>query len=82
MYNFSEIMGDFTSYDASIEVADTETLTRAVDELLRQPENRTRIGENARQRSLAQADVLDKVTSEVARFLDHPADHSDDRASA
>tara|TARA_R110002110_G_scaffold115111_1_gene285414 strand:+ start:5323 stop:6618 length:1296 start_codon:yes stop_codon:yes gene_type:complete len=82
MYNFSEIMGDFASYDASIEVADTETLTRAVDELLRQPDNRTRIGENARQRSLAQADVLDKVTSEVARFLDHPADHSDDRASA
>ncbi|MEQ8707499.1 MAG: 3-deoxy-D-manno-octulosonic acid transferase [Rhodospirillales bacterium] len=82
MFNFSEIMGDFTSYDASIEVSDAESLTLAVDQLLSQPDSRTRIGESARQRSLAQADVLDNVTNEVARFLDHPADHSDDRASA
>jgi 3-deoxy-D-manno-octulosonic-acid transferase len=82
MYNFTEIISDFTSHDATREVADIAELTHAVTDLLSKPELIAEIGGNARLRAQAQADVLERVTGEIARFLDRPTGEAGDRARA
>lgn len=82
MFNFAEIIGDYASHDASIEASGIEELAATAGRLLGDEEACRRLGDAARLRAEAQAGVLDRVTEEIARFIEKPEARDGGRARA
>jgi 3-deoxy-D-manno-octulosonic-acid transferase len=73
MENFAEIATRFVSADAAIQVESPEDAGVAWIELLRNPERRHRMGENAKQLVDSSRGATDRALAEIAKFLGSPA---------
>ena len=69
MENFSEIASRFVAADAAIQVESPEDAGVAWIELLRNPERRQKMGENARKLVDSSRGATDRVLAEISKFL-------------
>jgi len=73
MENFAEIASRFVAADAAIQVESPEDAGVAWIELLRNPERRRKMGENARRLVDSSRGATDRALTEIFRFLGSPA---------
>ena len=73
MENFADIAARFVAADAAIQVESPEDAGVAWIELLRDPERRRKMGENAKQLVDSSRGATDRVLAEIAKFLGRPA---------
>jgi 3-deoxy-D-manno-octulosonic-acid transferase len=73
MENFSEIAARFVAADAAIQVESPEDAGVAWIELLRNPERRRKMGENAKHLVDSSRGATDRALAEIAKFLGGPA---------
>jgi 3-deoxy-D-manno-octulosonic-acid transferase len=73
MENFSEIASRFVAADAAIQVESPEDAGVAWIELLRNPERRRKMGENAKRLIDGSRGATDRVLAEISKFLGTPA---------
>ena len=69
MENFSEIASRFVAADAAIQVESPEDAGVAWIELLRNPERRQKMGENAKHLVDSSRGATDRVLAEISKFL-------------
>jgi 3-deoxy-D-manno-octulosonic-acid transferase len=69
MENFSEIASRFVAADAAIQVESPEDAGVAWIELLRNPERRHKMGENAKHLVESSRGATDRVLAEISKFL-------------
>jgi 3-deoxy-D-manno-octulosonic-acid transferase len=69
MENFSEIASRFVAADAAIQVESPEDAGVAWIELLRNPERRHKMGENAKHLVESSRGATDRVFAEISKFL-------------
>jgi len=69
MENFSEIASRFVAADAAIQVESPEDAGVAWIELLRNPERRRKMGENAKHLVDSSRGATDRVLGEISKFL-------------
>ena len=73
MENFADIAARFVAADAAIQVESPEDAGVAWIELLRNPERRRKMGENAQRLVDSSRGATDRVLAEIAKFLGSPA---------
>ena len=73
MENFADIAARFVAADAAIQVESPEDAGVAWIELLRNPERRRRMGENAKHLVDSSRGATDRALAEIAKFLGSPA---------
>src|SRR5712664_904402 len=73
MENFAEIASRFVSADAAIQVESPEDAGVAWIELLRNPERRRKMGENARRLVDSSRGATDRALAEISKYLGSPA---------
>jgi 3-deoxy-D-manno-octulosonic-acid transferase len=73
MENFAEIAARFVSADAAIQVESPEDAGVAWIELLRNPDRRRKMGENAKRLIDNSRGATDRALAEIAKFLGSPA---------
>ena len=73
MENFADIAGRFVAADAAIQVESPEDAGVVWIELLRNPERRRKMGENAKQLVDSSRGATDRALAEIAKFLGSPA---------
>ena len=73
MENFSEVAARFVTADAAIQVESPEDAGVAWIELLRNPERRNKMGENAKYLVDSSRGATDRALAEIAKFLGSPA---------
>jgi 3-deoxy-D-manno-octulosonic-acid transferase len=73
MENFADIAARFVSADAAIQVESPEDAGVAWIELLRNPERRRRMGENAKHLVDSSRGATDRALAGIAKFLGSPA---------
>jgi 3-deoxy-D-manno-octulosonic-acid transferase len=73
MENFSEIAARFVAADAAIQVESPEDAGVAWIELLRNPERRRKMGQNAKHLVDSSRGATDRALAEIAKFLGGPA---------
>ncbi len=73
MENFSEIAARFVAADAAIQVESPEDAGVAWIELLRNPDRRRKMGENAKHLVDSSRGATDRALAEIAKFLGSPA---------
>ncbi|HLZ90288.1 MAG TPA: 3-deoxy-D-manno-octulosonic acid transferase [Candidatus Acidoferrum sp.] len=73
MENFSEIAARFVAAEAAIQVESPEDAGVAWIELLRNPERRQKMGENARHLVDSSRGATDRVLAEISKLLASPA---------
>lgn len=73
MENFADIAARFVAADAAIQVESPEDAGVAWIELLRNPERRRKMGENAKGLVDSSRGATDRVLAEIAKFLGSPA---------
>jgi 3-deoxy-D-manno-octulosonic-acid transferase len=73
MENFAEIAARFVSADAAIQVESPEDAGVAWIELLRNPERRRKMGENAKRLVDNSRGATDRALAEISKFLGSPA---------
>ena len=72
MENFADIAARFVAADAAIQVESPEDAGVAWIELLRNPDRRRKMGENARHLVDTSRGATDRVLAEIAKFLGNP----------
>jgi 3-deoxy-D-manno-octulosonic-acid transferase len=72
MENFSEIAARFVTADAAIQVESPEDAGVAWIELLRNPERRQKMGENAKHLVDSSRGATDRALAEISKFLGSP----------
>ncbi len=73
MENFSEVAARFVTADAAIQVESPEDAGVAWIELLRNPERRHQMGENAKHLVDSSRGATDRALAEISKFLGSPA---------
>jgi 3-deoxy-D-manno-octulosonic-acid transferase len=73
MENFAEIAARFVAADAAIQVESPEDAGVAWIELLRNPERRQKMGENARHLVDSSRGATDRALAEISKYLGSPA---------
>jgi 3-deoxy-D-manno-octulosonic-acid transferase len=73
MENFAEIAARFVAADAAIQVESPEDAGVAWIELLRNPERRQKMGENAKHLVDSSRGATDRVLAEISKYLGSPA---------
>jgi 3-deoxy-D-manno-octulosonic-acid transferase len=73
MENFAEIAARFVTADAAIQVESPEDAGVAWIELLRDPDRRHKMGENARRLVDSSRGATDRALAEISKFLGSPA---------
>ena len=73
MENFAEIASRFVAAEAAIQVESPEDAGVAWIELLRNPERRQKMGENAKQLVDGSRGATDRVLAEISKYLGGPA---------
>jgi 3-deoxy-D-manno-octulosonic-acid transferase len=73
MENFAEIAARFVAADAAIQVESPEDAGVAWIELLRNPERRQKMGENAKHLVDSSRGATDRALAEISKYLDGPA---------
>ena len=73
MENFAEIASRFVAADAAIQVESPEDAGVAWIELLRNPERRRKMGENARRLVDSSRGATDRALAEISKYLGSPA---------
>ena len=73
MENFAEIAARFVTADAAIQVESPEDAGVAWIELLRNPERRLRMGENAKHLVDSSRGATDRALAEISKFLGGPS---------
>jgi 3-deoxy-D-manno-octulosonic-acid transferase len=73
MENFAEIAARFVAADAAIQVESPEDAGVAWIELLRNPERRQKMGENAKHLVDSSRGATDRVVAEISKYLGSPA---------
>jgi 3-deoxy-D-manno-octulosonic-acid transferase len=73
MENFAEIAARFVAADAAIQVESPEDAGVAWIELLRNPERRQKMGENAKHLVDSSRGATDRTLAEIFKYLDSPA---------
>ena len=73
MENFAEIATRFVSADAAIQVESPEDAGVAWIELLRNPERRQKMGENAKHLIDSSRGATDRALAEISKYLSSPA---------
>jgi len=73
MDNFSEIAARFVTADAAIQVESPEDAGVAWIELLRNPERRHKMGENAKHLVDSSRGATDRALAEISKLLGSPA---------
>jgi 3-deoxy-D-manno-octulosonic-acid transferase len=73
MENFAEIAKRFVAADAAIQVESPEDAGVAWIELLRNPDRRRKMGENAKRLVDSSRGATDRALAEIAKFLGSPA---------
>jgi 3-deoxy-D-manno-octulosonic-acid transferase len=73
MENFADIAARFVDADAAIQVESPEDAGVAWIELLRNPERRRKMGENAKRLVDSSRGATDRALAEIAKFLGSPA---------
>lgn len=73
MENFAEIASRFVAADAAIQVESPEDAGVAWIELLRNPERRQKMGENAKQLVDSSRGATDRALAEISKYLSGPA---------
>jgi 3-deoxy-D-manno-octulosonic-acid transferase len=73
MENFAEIAASFVTADAAIQVESPEDAGVAWIELLRDPDRRHKMGENAKHLVESSRGATDRALAEISKFLGSPA---------
>jgi 3-deoxy-D-manno-octulosonic-acid transferase len=73
MENFAEIASRFVAAEAAIQVESPEDAGVAWIELLRNPERRHKMGENAKQLVDGSRGATERALAEISKYLGSPA---------